>query len=258
MGHERVGTLPKTQEWRSLVAQLGQAALSNEAADSLASSTLHQVRHRFDRIQQDTGVQAAFGFLLALSTSHTRPDASGKASPPLTLTDRPSVLRLVTELGTWVRKHQGSSEYGELAQRAAADAIAAWVKARTEQRDLFSPEHDTESIWRAANNGAAFSEISRVFFGKFVERYLKYFLEREASATLPTIAERDQFSHRLESQIDALSHHAFETSKITQSFAAGWFNKHLAEGHRPPDSEITGFLSVAFGKLREELRRESE
>jgi len=167
------------------------------------------------------------------------------------------VLRLVSELERWIRQQGGSPEYAEIAKRAAADAIAAWTKSKVQQGDLFSADADPEVIWRSASNGAGFCEVSRVFFGKFLERYLKYFLEREASAELPTIRDREEFSRRLTTDLDALSHHAFETAQITQSFAAGWFNKRVGDGRRPTDDEIEGFLSFAFGKLREELRREA-
>ncbi len=99
--------------------------------------------------------------------------------------------------------------------------------------------------------------MSRVFFANFVERYLKYFLEREASAELASIGEREEFGRRLEEQIEFLSHHAFDTAQITQSFAAGWFNKRVAEDRRPNDQEIIGFLAFAFSKLRQELQREA-
>lgn len=59
----------------------------------------------------------------------------------------------------------------------------------------------------------------------------------------------------LSSHIDDVSRHAFETAKITQSFAAVWFNKHLKTG-LPDDEAKAAFLSLAFGKIRDELRRE--
>jgi hypothetical protein len=86
---------------------------------------------------------------------------------------------------------------------------------------------------------------------------LNYFLDRVTSATFKNIQQREQFHHEIHDHIDDISKHAFETAKITQSFAAGWFNKHTRE--KIPDSkEIEGFLSIAFGKLRDELRREEE
>jgi hypothetical protein len=94
-----------------------------------------------------------------------------------------------------------------------------------------------------------------LFFAKFTERYLNYFLEREASAVSKTIEQRELLQKQLRDQIDTVSRHAFETAKIAQSFAAGWYNRHAKE-KVPPDDEIAGFLAIAFGKLREDLRRE--
>jgi len=69
MGHERVGTLPKSREWRQLVGQLGLAAHSSDVLQAVADKTLEQVRDRFAGIQRDPGVQAAFGFLVGLATT---------------------------------------------------------------------------------------------------------------------------------------------------------------------------------------------
>jgi len=58
-------------------------------------------------------------------------------------------------------------------------------------------------------------------------------------------------------QSNAIADHAFETSKIMQSFAAGWFNKH-AVSSPPSETEVTNFLRISFDKMREEFRREAD
>jgi len=98
--------------------------------------------------------------------------------------------------------------------------------------------------------------VARLFFAKFTERYLNYFLDREASAVLPNASERDRLASQLQQHVDGVSKYAFETSRITQSFAAGWFNLH-ARQRTPSKDELESFLSVAFGKMREELIREA-
>ena len=92
--------------------------------------------------------------------------------------------------------------------------------------------------------------MAHAYFAAFTKRYLDYFLDREASAVIPTIEERERFD-------DGVARHAAETARITQSFAAGWFNGHTKEG-MPTLGEVQGFLGVAFGKLREELLRERD
>lgn len=97
--------------------------------------------------------------------------------------------------------------------------------------------------------------MARLFFAKFTERYLNYFVEREASAACRTVEQRDLLQAQLREHVDVVSRHAFETAKIAQSFAAGWYNRH-AKTAAPTNDEISGFLAIAFGKLREDLRRE--
>ena len=98
---------------------------------------------------------------------------------------------------------------------------------------------------------------SRLFFSKFTERYLNYFLEREASASMASVSERDRLASQLSEHIDGVSKFAFETSRITQSFAAGWFNNYARDRY-PSKDESRSFLNVAIGKMREELRREAD
>ena len=109
--------------------------------------------------------------------------------------------------------------------------------------------------WKKASTGEGFCEISRLFFSNFTKRYLEYFLEREAGWHLKTVNDRKLFKDRLASKIEEVSLHAFETTKITQSFSAGWFNKNVKD-KLPSDRKIQGFVDFAFAKINSELLRE--
>ena len=67
----------------------------------------------------------------------------------------------------------------------------------------------------------------------------------------------NQFNQQLSSQSKAIADHAFEISKLTESFAAGWYNKNVSDS-LPSEKQIEGFLKISFGKLREEFRREAD
>jgi hypothetical protein len=256
MGHERVGILPRTKEWRRLVDGIAQTAGTPELIPVLVSDTLSRVRVRFENVHADPGFQAAFRFLLGLATTRASIGSSPSAFPAFDLQANPSPLRLTADLQAWVDAHAVSLEYADLATRAAADAILFWTAKRTGQEDLFPQASTASQVWADARNGAAFSEIARVFFGKFLERYVNYFLDREASARLPNVEARARFALSVARHVDQLATHAFETTKIAQSFAAGWFNKN-ARSHRPNEVAIEAFLAFATGKLRQELQRES-
>jgi hypothetical protein len=257
MGHERVGVLPKTRPWTSVVKQITSFSGTEADASAIASRTLTNVRSRFESIQHDSGIKAAFKFLVALSVSATPRPSQEVAPYGLNISSALSPLALARTLQQWISDNRDSLEYAQLAQGAASDAIAHWHSENSSQKSLFQSEDEQTEVWRKAATGAGFCELARLFFGKFTERYLNYFLEREASASCRTIEERDLLGEQIRRHVDVISKHAFETAKITQSFAAGWYNRHTKEA-LPSDQEVEGFLTIAFGKIREELRREGE
>ena len=258
MGHERVGALPHTKRWRDVVALLAESSGSRDDVADIANAILQNVRTQFRKIHSDDGVVAAFQFLvtLAKSTSLEGP-GEDSSSPRIDLEGSPSTLRLIGQLRSWVEAQEGSREYADIAAKASADAISLWSAQQSMQTSLFTDPGDPRKIWQRADNGAGFCEVSRLFFSKFTERYLNYFLEREASASMASVSERDRLASQLRDHIDGVSKFAFETSRITQSFAAGWFNNHARDRY-PSRDESRGFLNVAFGKMREELRREAD
>jgi hypothetical protein len=256
MGHERGQALPKTRRWADIVGAMSSLHGQEGGVASIVRQTTENVRSRFRFIERDSGVLAAFRFLVALAAaSRSQAPDQVLSNLGINLPAAPTPLSLVQTLKDWVAGHLDRAEYGSLATWAASDAIVAWYSQQAKQGQLFAAHEDPYDVWRAAADGSGFCELSRLFFARFTERYLNYFLEREASAAIPSIEKREQFQRDLQQHVDRVSHHAFEMARITQSFAAGWFNKHAAQGV-PAEREIRGFLRVAFGKLDEELRRE--
>lgn len=258
MGHERVGTLPKTQKWRNVVGQIATVggAGGSDVAD-IAASTTQNVRSRLRRVHLDPGVKAAFEFLVMAAVASRSADPRRELSElGVDIPDEPNAFSFAKAASLWLARHRGSPEYGRIARGAASDAIAAWYRRnQTGQERLFGSQNDPYEVWRQASNGTGFCELSRLFFAGFTERYLKYFLEREASEVSGGLAERDLFEERLEGHVDEVSQHAFETARIAQSFAAGWFNNNARE-HVPDQEAMERFLRRAFGKIRDELSRE--
>lgn len=259
MGHLRISVLPKTQKWRDIVQQLAGMHISETEVADITQQTIQNVRSQFRHIMRDNGVLGAFQFLvnLAIASREENPQA-WLLDIGIELPDNPTPLSFAKAISTWIEPKRDSFEYSEMAQQAAGDAISSWYREnQPTTKNLFESLEDPFEIWRRAGNGAGFCQLSRLFFAKFTQRYLKYFLEREASAALGGINERTEFKQQLEQYVEAISLHAFETAKITQSFAAGWFNKHSKEGV-PSEKEIEGFLSIALGKMRDELQREGD
>lgn len=251
MGHERIGALPRTKRWLNVIQGIGAYPGGEVRVAEIARATIDNVQGRIDWIRNDDGVRAVVQFLVGLSVASRQPNPRSFAPWEITLPENPTPLALGLSLRRWVRQRRGGGEHTELAMQAATDALAQWKRRYQHvQGSLFDAEPDPYAAWKKAGRGDGFSELSHLFFTNFTRRYLNYFLEREASSELQTIRDREQFDAEVRS-------HAAETAKITQSFAAGWFNKHAAEG-LPSEKEVDGFLAFALGKIKEELLRERE
>ncbi|MCW3111070.1 MAG: hypothetical protein JWQ09_5576 [Segetibacter sp.] len=257
MGHERVGTLPKTERWKNIVNSISNYTDADDTIIAIAAQTSKNVRRRFININQDGGVFAAFKFIILLAHCAKSKTAFEKLSEEgIDLPEDFNLYDLAYSIQEYVSKNSDSKEYSAFATQSIIETISEWSKSNeTNQSNLFESNENSLELWQKASNGAGFCEISRLFFSKFTERYLKYFLEREAASKIDNLFDRTQFNKNLERHVDRISKHAFETSKITQSFAAGWFNKYAKE-KLPTDKRINGFLSFAFQKINSELIRE--
>ncbi len=257
MGHERVGYLPKSQKWKSIVEKIKDFSTSNDNVVDIATETTKNVRSRFNNIEQDGGVVNAFKFLVLLVHASKLSDPNSfLKSNGIVLSKDFSVFQLVKSAQDYIAPHQDSKEYSTFAYQSMMDTIGEWsLKNQVQQTLIFDGNKNPFDIWTKAANGAGFCELSRTFFGKVTERYLKYFLERELSSKVKTLYDREQFVKKLETHVNEVSKHAFETAKIAQSYAAGWYNNN-AKSDAPTESAIKGFLSFAFKKISSELLRE--
>lgn len=259
MGHERIGYLPRSKKWSSIVEDIGSYSTNNDNIAQIAQSTTRNVRTRFNRIGNDEGVIAAFKFIILLSQSTKQSNPYNFLSDyEINLPANFNIFDLAQSVQDFISKNESSKEYATFAKQSMIDAISEWSKKNQLQQYLVFNENSSPfEIWRKASTGAGFCELSRTFFSSFTERYLKYFLEREASYQINNLFDRVNFNNQLEKHIDLISKHAFETSKIAQSFSAGWYNKNTKKG-LPADETIRGFLSFTFQKLNSELLKEEK
>jgi hypothetical protein len=257
MGHERIGYLPKTQKWTNIVDKIKVFNTDNDNISDIASNTTKNVRIRFKNIEQDGGVIAAFKYLVLLTYASklSNPEKFLKTEG-INLPHAFNIFDLTKSVQDFVAKSEKSKEYSTFAVQSMNDTISEWSRNQSVQQILsFDKTQNNFDIWQKAATGDGFCELSRTFFAKFTGRYLKYFLEREASSKIQSLSNRQLFIKKLEGHVAEISKHAFETAKIAQSFAAGWYNKNAID-KVPSDSSMKGFLSFAFEKLNSELLRE--
>ncbi len=257
MGHERVGYLPKSERWKTIVQLISRFSLENDEVSAIATETTRNVRNKFRNIGDDAGVVSAFKFLVLITHASKNENPSEfLKSKGVLLSNEFNIFELAKSIHEYVGSHQESKEYSTFAVQSMIDTISLWSQQSQLQQELiFDFNKDSFSTWRKAANGSGFCELSRLFYSNFTSRYLKYFLEREASSKIQSLSSREQFSKNIESHINNISKHSFETAKIAQSFTAGWYNLH-AKDSMPSDEKLRGFLAFAFKKLSSEILRE--
>jgi hypothetical protein len=254
MGHERIGNLPRTKQWRELVAQIAEHSSEKPQANDIAKRTLSMAQEKLGLIGSDQAFAAAFRFLVLFSagTQAQIDESTKRILEYMGTATADTPLAVGTALKKWISTETAAgTEYLELATRSAATALVEWFDANTtRQEELFPDEKPNARVWRSLSTGAAFSDLARLFFKEVVRTSLHYLLDRESSGVLRSI-------HDVASLNDGLDRYAFETTKITQSYSAGWYNKYAIR-RSPNAAEVNEFVRYAIHKLRDELLRETK
>ncbi len=153
-------------------------------------------------------MRAAFQYLVVLGFASRDPETAQRElkSRGIEVPESPTPLDLVRALRDWVVTHGEDSDNGELATRAAGEAICGWFEEhRTRPGTLFQRRENAFEVWHDAATGAGFCELARKFFARFTERYLNYYLEREASSVAGSMESRDALARKLGDHVDRLS-----------------------------------------------------
>lgn len=257
IGHERIGFLPHTKQWKTIVDELSQFGDGETSVAQITNSTLKAVKKTYEKMPYDESVIKALSFIATLSFSAKLDNQVDFLNENGYAVDsRLSLFSLMASAKNFISTEYGSLEINKLAKDAAMQAIIDYQQQHeSNQLSMFSEQ--SQGVWENVGTGAAFCEMARTFFASFTERQLKYYIERAAASSINNYETLQDFNQQLSEQSKAIANHAFEISKLTQSFAAAWFNKNAADS-LPSDKQIEGFLSHSFGKLREEFRREAE
>ena len=257
MGHIRLGTLSQSKKWRQVVELLETGgsveeiarASATAAERSLAAAADDGVFQYVARLLVELPLAArAPGFDEALADIGIAQGAH-RSLPELMAAISDAIDRRALLLG-------GRSDLGEMAQMALIESLSATLNQQLPT--LFEPE--PREIRRALgqlSSGQRFASFARSFFARLIYRSLDYYLSRELSnhvgpgARFASDADRVAFDH-------ALAQHAFETARIVEDFAGGWYGKTVWQKDGLTPQKIDNFARFAFEKVRDELGRRRE
>lgn len=210
-----LGPFPKTHRFHELAALSG---CSIAASDSL----LEDLRRRIENNLRDPQTLRATTFFVALLIASRSPNPEAALRPfGIIWTGTPERTLL-----NFAGNHP-----------AAAKTLRGLIDGAKSQGAI----DDSHELWRHVRqfDRAGFCNLGRHFFANLFEFELKQ-LFQENALIVP--------DHLLEQ-------HAWEMSKITQSFSARWFQKCAVDAH-PDAGSIRWYLGHCLGKLDMELERE--
>lgn len=255
MGHVRIGFLPHTKQWNAIVDQLSSYDNDEATVATIANQTLEAVRKEFEGLPYDDSIIKAIEYLANIIVSSRHADqVDFLRQNGYQIDENISVYALVACAQQNIQTKIGSLEINKLARDAAVRAVVEYYQKHCDnQLNLFQTDNNP---FRDKGSGKEFCELARYFFSAFTEKQIRYYIDRVASSVIGDYGTYIRFSDALTEHSIAITEHAFEISKIMQSYAAGWFNNHALD-NVPSNASITDFLKISFGKVREELRLEA-
>lgn len=252
MGHQLLGRLPRSKEWKQVVELLrGDANLEVVAAATSAAAE----RSMMDA-SDDHAVHHAFWLLTQLpfaASSDSFDRELGRLG--VNVGPEPSLIEITTAMvaaiDRLVSRARHRSDFGEMAELCAAESLHAVIG--RELTALFEPSaEDVRSAIARFATEKQFAVLARDFFSRLTRRHFAYFLSRElsnhvgAEQRFATMKEHRQFE-------DALDLHCREASRIIKEFSGEWYSKHNFEGGIDPE-KAGRFVYVASRKIRDELQ----
>jgi hypothetical protein len=264
MGHTRLGEIPKTRKWQELVEQVAGSGLTGDVATAsanigeIAALTLDAAKRGLDNAVDDPGVRYTFYLLTQVALASRTSNWEGALGEHgIHLSNDSTVFDFTAEVQDAIDRYisgnpAGATDLSEIAQQSAGEAITSL--AGTGMASLFGGSSaDVQNAIRSLSTKKGFGELGQRFFGRFVARFLNFYLSRVTAAALGTprlhdLGEVAQFN-------DALRSYCDQSARIVRDFCADWYSK--TEYQKGIDLENTSrFLAVALKKLGSELEQQ--
>ncbi len=253
MGHIRLGTLPRTQQWIQVLDLIGGGAGSPD----VAAATMDASQRGLIRAAKDRGLVYTFWLLTQVPLAARSKDFVGRLRKlGLDVSDSPSLLEVVGAFTGAVDAHLGRTggrtDLGEMAQMAASEALAAL--GTPANGNLFETTAlDVQRTIKSFSTPKQFSTLAREFFTRLSRKYLTYFLSRELSNYVSGYGRFSNIdSHAAFNK--GLDLHCRQASRIIEEFSGGWFSKANYQGGIT-QVKAAEFVHVALKKLRAELAK---
>lgn len=266
MGHIRLGRIPKSKRWQVVVGMLqggdddeGVGGVLTLAPDvgEVADKTLDAARLGLTKAIDDRGLRYTFYLLTQIVLASRTDDWQAGLRPfgielpsDATLFDLTAGVQYAID--DYLSLHARPTDISEIAQQAAGEALTALAGPRAVT--LFGSGRDElQFAVRELSTKNGFADLGQRFFGRFMTRFLNFYLSRITAAEmngirLHQIGDITQFN-------DALQRHCHQSARIVHDFCGEWYSKtEFREGISLENT--SGFMATAIKKLQAELQQQ--
>ena len=224
----------------------------------IASQTLDATRTSLSKAAHDPGVRYTFYLLTQVALASRASNwESALAEHGIRLSEDSTVFDLTVEVQSAIDRYlsmraSGATDASEMAQQSAGEALLSLVGSRPVSM-FGGSSADLRNAVRSLSTKKGFGQLGQRFFGRFVARFLNFYLSRATAAGVGSPRLRDigdvaEFN-------DTLKTHCDQSARIVRDFCAEWYSK--TEYEQGIDlGNSSRFLAVAVKKLRSELEQQ--
>ena len=257
MGHIRVGRLPKVRGWRQVIGLLESV---DSSSSDLAAATANAAKGFLAERASDPTLAYCY-WLLTQITYQARTDRFSTALSEIGLEvsqtkDALGFLGKITNVVRREVKSRGETfPFSEIVQLSLREVLTETIGQRSQS--LFGTTlEDIRSACRQYSTHQQFARLARLYFSKVLNRTLQFFVSKESANYLGAGGKFADLSQLSDFNL-ALESYCYQSAKIVEEFAGGWYSKRNWQGEIS-EQDARGFVAVAFQKLRAEIAREEQ
>lgn len=255
MGHIRLGRLPKKRGWTQVISLLSD---NDSTLSEIAESIAQTAKIFFNKQKNEPGL-VFYYWLLTQITYRARSEdfVSDLRNLNIDIADINSSFdffsRIINYSQDQIKSRGSIFPLSEIAQLSFRELLSETIG--QECKTLFGTT--IEDIRLACKNYSTpnqFGKLSRLFFTKIINRTLQFFISKESPNRIgcqrkfKDITDLSFFNDELES-------YCYQSAKIVEDFAKGWYSKRNWQGEIS-EHDARGFVAVAMQKLRDEIAHE--
>lgn len=265
MGHTRLGDIPTGRKWKAVVAALASRegegkvgyGIFAEDVELVALTTLEAAKSGLSKALDGNGLRYTFFLLTQLALASREHNWRQRLSSlGINVSDEISPFALTAELqhaiDDYLSERGQPTDISEIAQQAAGEAITSLTA--HEARTLFGTgEKELHTAIRHLSTRRGFADLGQRFFGRFMARFLNFYLSRATAAhvggnKLRSVGDLTTFN-------EILQNHCEQTARVVRDYCGEWYSKtEYIEGISLENT--SKFMAVALKKLQSELEQQ--